>query len=168
MKKILLLLPLLLLALLVGCSKVEVNANMYEIKDWVYEQEVKDYKYEILNNYEDYQNNKNHDSLHNYEEEYFNNHVILILYIRDSTSGNRFGLKEVSKTNSNLTIYVEYIEYGMDQAFSTTVYCVEVESKGIKKVEVKRITKETKEILLTSDYLRYIGKKMRFIGDIEE
>ena len=56
----------------------------------------------------------------------------------------------------------------MDQAFSTTVYCVEVESKGIKKVEVKRITKETKEILLTFDYLRYIGKKMRFIGDIEE
>ena len=141
MKKILLILPLLLLTL-VGCSKVEVNADMYEIKDGVYEQEVKDYEYEILSTYEDYQKNQNYDSLHTYEKDYFNNHAILILYIRDSTTGNRYGLKEVSKTNSKLTIFIEYIEYGMDQAFSTTVYCVEVEAKGIKKVEVKRITKE--------------------------
>lgn len=141
MKKILLILPLLLLTL-VGCSKVEVNADMYEIKDWVYEQEVKDYEYEILSTYEDYQKNQNYDSLHTYEKDYFNNHAILILYIRDSTTGNRYGLKEVSKTNSKLTIFIEYIEYGMDQAFSTTVYCVEVEAKGINKVEVKRITKE--------------------------
>lgn len=141
MKKILLILPLLLLTL-VGCSKVEVNADMYEIKDGVYEQEVKDYEYEILSTYEDYQKNQNYDSLHTYEKDYFNNHAILILYIRDSTTGNRYGLKEVSKTNSKLTIFIEYIEYGMDQAFSTTVYCVEVEAKGINKVEVKRITKE--------------------------
>lgn len=34
--------------------------------------------------------------------------------------------------------------------------------------EKKRLSKETKEILLSSDYLRYIAKKMKFISDIED
>ncbi|MDE6656083.1 MAG: hypothetical protein K2J85_03740, partial [Anaeroplasmataceae bacterium] len=80
--------------------------------------------------------------LKDYEENFFENHSLIILYLNDSTTGNRYRLKEASKVNSKLTIYIEYIEYGLDQAFSTTVYCVEVESKGIKEVEVKRITKE--------------------------
>lgn len=45
---------------LVGCSKVEVSAEMDKLSDWIYESEVKDYKYEILNTYEEYKSNPNY------------------------------------------------------------------------------------------------------------
>ncbi len=135
MKKILLLLPLLLI--LVGC-KVEVNANMYFLGSDL--STAGDNNFEILDTYSKYVNNGK--LLKDYEEDFFENHSLIILYLNDSTTGNRYGLKEVSKTNSKLTIYVECIEYGLMPAFSTAVYCVEVEAKGIKKVEVKRITEK--------------------------
>ncbi len=137
MKKILLLLPLFILAL-VGCSKVEVNADMYFLSSNL-SPDVDD-DFEILDTYSKYVNNGK--SLKNYEESFFENHSLIILYLNDSTTGNKYGLREVSKTNSKLAIYVECIEYGVMPAFSITAYCVEVEAKGIKKVEVKRITRE--------------------------
>ncbi len=137
MKKILFLLPLFILAL-VGCSKTEVHADMYFLGSNL-SPDVDD-DFEILDTYSKYVNNEK--SLKDYEESFFENHSLIILYLNDSTTGNKYGLREVSKTNSKLTIFIEYIEYGVGQAFSTTVYCVEVEAKGIKKVEVKRITNE--------------------------
>lgn len=136
MKNILFLLSLLLA--LVGCSKVEVNANMYFLGSNL--SPVGDDDFEILDSYSKYVGSGK--SLKDYEESFFEKHSLIILYLSDSTTGNRYGLKETSKINNKLTIYVECIEYGIMPAFSTTAYCVEVESKGIKKVEVKRITKE--------------------------
>ncbi len=137
MKKILFLLPLLLLAL-VGCSKVEVNADMYFLGSDL--SPTGDDDFEILDSYSKYIGNGK--LLKDYEEKFFESNTLILIYLNDSTTGNRYGLREASKTNNKLTIYVECIEYGIMPAFSTTAYCVEVEAKGIKKVEVKRITKE--------------------------
>ena len=137
MKKILLLLPLLLLAL-VGCSKTEVNANMYFLGSDL--SPAGDDDFEILDTYSKYVSNGK--LLKDYEEDFFENHSLIILYLNDSTSGNEYTLKETSKVNSKLIIKVEIIKYGLSPAFSIVAYCVEVEAKGIKKVEVKRIAKE--------------------------
>ncbi len=134
MKKILFLLPLFLLVL-VGC-KVEVNANMYFLGSDL--SPAGDDDFEILDSYSKYVSNGK--LLKDYEEDFFENHSLIILYLNDSTSGNEYALKEASKVNSKLIIKVEIIKFGLSPAFSTTVYCVEVEAKGIKKVEVKRIT----------------------------
>lgn len=137
MKKILLLLPLLLLAL-VGCNKVEVNADMYFLGSDL--SPAGDDDFEILDSYSQYTSNGK--LLKDYEEKFFESNTLILIYLTDSTTGNRYGLKEVSKSNSKLTIYVEYIQEGLSQAFSITAYCIEVEAKGIKEVEIKRITKE--------------------------
>ncbi len=129
--------PLLLLAL-VGCSKVEVNADMYFLGSDL--SPTGDDDFEILDSYSKYIGNGK--LLKDYEEKFFESNTLILIYLNDSTTGNRYGLREASKTNNKLTIYVECIEYGIMPAFSTTAYCVEVEAKGIKKVEVKRITKE--------------------------
>ena len=141
MKKILLLLPLLLLAL-VGCSKTEVNADMYKIKDWVYEQGVKDYKYEILNTYDDYQKNQNHDCLHNYEKDYFESNTIVLIYLYEHSSGFKWKITNSYKSGNTISLEICDESHMVQPMITSSAYCVEVEAKGIKKVEVKRITKE--------------------------
>ncbi len=141
MKKILLLLPLFILAL-VGCSKVEVNADMYKIKDWVYEQEVKDYKYEILNTYEDYQRNQNYDSLHNYEKDYFESNTLILIYLYEHSSGFKWTIKNSYKSGNTISLEIWDESFEVQPMITSSAYCVEVEAKGIKKVEVKRITRE--------------------------
>lgn len=66
---------------LVGCSKVEVSAEMDKLSDWIYESEVKDYKYEILNTYEEYKSNLNYSVLHNYKEDYFESNTLILIYM---------------------------------------------------------------------------------------
>lgn len=137
MKKILLLLPLLLIAL-VGCKKNEVNASMYEIKDLVYEEEVKDYSYEILNTYEDYQQNQNHKYLHHYEEDFFESNTLIILCLYEYNSGYKWKITNCYKRGNQLSLELFNEAFEVQPAFSASAYCVEVEVKGIKKVEVKR------------------------------
>ncbi|MDE6414889.1 MAG: hypothetical protein K2K48_05700 [Anaeroplasmataceae bacterium] len=141
MKKILLLFPLLLLVL-VGCSKAEVNADMYKIKDWVYKQEVKDYKYEILNTYEDYQKNQNHDCLHSYEKDYFESNTLILVYLYEHSSGFKWTIKNSYKSGNTISLEICDESFEVQPMITSSAYCVEVEAKGIKKVEVKRITKE--------------------------
>ncbi len=138
MKKILLLLPLLLL-ILVGC-KVEVKTNMYEIKDWVYEEEVKDYDYEILNTYDDYQKHQNHNCLHHYEENYFESNTLILLYLYEHSSGFKWTIKNSYKSGNTIFLEIYDSSFEVQPVITMSSYCVEVEAKGIEKVEIKRIT----------------------------
>ena len=138
MKKVILLLSLLLL-FLVSCSKTTINAKMYQLKDWEYGEKVDDYKYEILDTYSDYETSKNMPNLKAYEEDYFKNSSLIIIYLRDSTYGNSYELKEACKINDELKIRMERVFEGLGQSFSTTAYCIEVESKNISMVEVNRV-----------------------------
>ncbi len=137
MKKIILLL-LLLLFPLVGCKKLEVNANMYEIKDWIYEEEVKDYKYEILNTYDEYQKNQNQYCLHHYEEDYFESNTLILLYLYEHSSGFKWTIKNSYKSGNTIFLEIYDSSFEVQPMITMSSYCVEVESKGIKKVEVKR------------------------------
>ncbi len=138
MKKIILLLPLLLFPL-AGCKKVEVNANMYEIKDWIYEEEVKDYKYEILNTYDEYQHNKNQHCLHHYEEYYFESNTLIIIYLYEYNSGFKWKITNCYKTGNQLSLEISNEAFEMQPVLSASAYCVEIGSKKIKKIELERI-----------------------------
>ena len=132
---------LLFLLFLVSCSKTTINAKMYQLKDWEYSEKVDDYKYEIFDTYSDYETSKNMPNLKAYEEDYFKNSSLIIIYLRDSTYGNSYELKEACKINDELKIRMERVFEGLGQSFSTTAYCIEVESKNIRTVEVERIKK---------------------------
>ena len=126
MKKILLVLPLLVLAL-VGCSKTEVHADMYKIKYWVYEQEVKDYKYEILNTYEDYQKNQNHDCLHSYDKNYFESNTLILVYLYEHSSGFKWRITNSYKSGNTIFLEICDESFEVQPMITSSAYCVEVE-----------------------------------------
>ncbi len=137
MKKIILL--FFLLVVLVGCSRTSLNANMYEIKDYKCEEEFDDYYYEILNTYEDYQKNKNYERMNSYSKDYFSNSSLVIIFIKDSTNANKYALKDSFEFNNVLKVSLERVSQGLSQVFSTVSYCIEIESKNIKSVEINKI-----------------------------
>ena len=137
MKKVILLLSLLLL-FLVSCSKTTINAKMYQLKDWEYTEKFDDYKYEILDTYNDYESNQNKSNMNEYDKVFFDNNSLIIIYLKEP-SYNKYELKEASKINSSLTITVERVLEGLTLGMMTLSYCIEVESKNISMVEVNRV-----------------------------
>ena len=129
----------MLLFVLASCSKTTINAQMYEINDFKCEVEINDYFYEILNNYDDYCENVNYNNIHDYSKDYFLNSSLVIIYIRDSTNANKYALKEIVKNINKLEISVERTSQGISQVFSTVSYCVEIECKNVKKVEIIKV-----------------------------
>lgn len=117
MKSLLLLLPLLLL-IFVGCSKVEVNANKYEIKDWAYLEEITDY-----------QKNQNYGSLHSYEKDYFESNT---LYSYEYNSGLKWKITNSYKSGNTISLEIRVNSFEVQPASTSSSYCVEVKTKGLK------------------------------------
>ena len=138
MRKVLSLL-FLTLFLLVGCTKNGINAHMYEIPDFVCEEKIDDYYYEIIDTYDDYQKNLNYNKIEKYNKNYFSNNSLIIIYIRDSTTRNKYSLNEVVRENEKLKIVVERVYRGIGQCFTIVSYCVEVNIKNIQEVEIDKI-----------------------------
>ena len=121
---------------LVSCKSITINTSMYEINDFKCEEVIDNYYYDILDTYDDYENNLNYENINKYSKEYFNNSSLIIIYVRDSTNNNKYSLKKSIKYNDKLEIILERVSQGLSQVFSTVSYCVEIDSKNITTVEI--------------------------------
>ena len=110
MNKKLFILPLLLL-FLVSCSKTKIPASMYQLENYESSETIEDYKYEIINTYNDYQNNQNKSYLKNYDETYFNKSSLIIIFLKEPAP-NKYELKEVNNVNNSLVINIECVFEG--------------------------------------------------------
>lgn len=137
MKKVILLLSLLLL-FLVSCSKITINAKMYQLENFKYSKKIDDYEYEILDTYNDYESNLNKSNMNEYDKVFFDSSSLIIIYLKEPSS-NKYELKEASIINNNLKITVNKVLDGLTLGMTTVSYCIEVESKNISMVEVNRV-----------------------------
>ena len=77
--------------------------------------------------------------MNNYSKDYFSNSSLVIIFIKDSTNANKYALKDSFEFNNVLKVSLERVSQGLSQVFSIVSYCIEIESKNIKRVEINRI-----------------------------
>ena len=80
--------------------------------------------------------------MHNYKEDYFESNTLILIYLYKHSSGFKWRIINSYKRGNTISLDICDDSYEVQPMTTTSSYCVEVEEKKKKKVEVKRITTE--------------------------
>lgn len=139
MKKYYAFIVFLFVLLLVGCKKLEVEANLYRIDTDYSITEVNDhYTYQIIKDYQEYQECSEKDILKSFQEEYFDDHTLIIFTLTQGSSGMTYEIISTYKKGSTFTLYMRELPVLVQPILCMDTYCIEVESKGLKKFKLIR------------------------------
>lgn len=127
----------LLLVLFLSSCSTNISANMYFVESFLSNSDESD-TYIIIESYDSYSEFVGEINIKEYSREYFNDSSLIILELVSSNHGNNYKLTSIKKTNKTLNIKITEEKDGLGMAFSKNVYCIEIETKNINKINLER------------------------------